>query len=375
MSDREIKMDAGNRFLMVVSLVVLAAVLVFMVMHLVRFVGQLGLAERDPEPAGLVEQRIAPVGRVVAVAIDLDAPPAPPRAAADVYRSVCAACHDPGVAGAPRADDAAEWRRRYEEKGFDTLVLHSIQGFQGMPARGGNPTLSDEEVTAVVEYLLAGAGIDLGVPDAAVVADLAEPDAAVATVAAVLGNATAGEGKFAACVSCHGAEAMGMGIFPRLSGHPAEYIAERLQSYRAGVMVGPMSPLMMPHAANLSDEDIADLAAYVAVLGGFAEEPADVPADAAVATDDAPPAAEAAAGDAAAGQQAFAACISCHGPQGQGMAIFPKIAGQTAEYISGRLKQYRAGEMVGPTSPLMMPHAAGLSDTQIADLAAYISGL
>jgi cytochrome c553 len=367
-SDREIKMDAGNRFLMVVSLVALAAVLGFMLMHLVQFVGQLGLAERDPEPEELVAQRIAPVGRVVAVAIDRDAPPAPARAASDVYRSVCAACHDAGVAGAPRADDAAEWRRRLDEKGLDTLVRHSIQGFQGMPARGGNPNLSDEEVTGVVEYILAGAGIDLGLPGEVIAASPDEPAVDTVAVVAVAGDATAGQGKFAACVSCHGAEAMGMGIFPRLSGHPATYISERLQSYRAGVMVGPMSPLMMPHAANLSDEDIADLAAYVAVLGGLAEEPA------AAATETVPVLAEA-AGDAAAGQQAFAACVSCHGPQGQGMAIFPKIAGQTAEYISGRLKQYRAGEMVGPTSPLMMPHAAGLSDAQIADLAAYVSGL
>lgn len=359
MSDREIKMDAGNRFLMVVSLVVLAAVLIFLLMHLVRFAGQLGLVERDPEPQELIAQRIAPVGRVVAVANDRDAPPAPPRAGADVYRTVCAVCHDAGVAGAPRADDGAEWRRRHDEKGLDTLVRHSIQGFQGMPARGGNPGLSDEEVTGAVAYLLATAGIDQDAPGQAVAEAVgAEP------VPQVVGDATAGQGKYAACVSCHGAEAMGMGIFPRLAGHPASYIADRLQSYRAGIMVGPTSPLMMPHAASLSDQDIADLAAYVAVLGGVVEE-----------TVESVEAGAEPAGDPAAGQQAFAACISCHGPQGQGMAIFPRIAGQTADYISGRLKQYRAGEMVGPSSPLMMPHAAGLSDEQIADLAAYISGL
>nr|WP_296754215.1 c-type cytochrome [Thioalkalivibrio sp.] len=82
-----------------------------------------------------------------------------------------------------------------------------------------------------------------------------------------------------------------------------------------------------------------------------------------------------AAGDAAAGQERFATCVSCHGAEGQGMGIFPKVAGQDADYIAGRLEQYRAGEEVGPNSALMMPHATDLSDEAIADLAAYIASL
>lgn len=79
------------------------------------------------------------------------------------------------------------------------------------------------------------------------------------------------------------------------------------------------------------------------------------------------------AADIAAGQATYAACVSCHGPAGQGMAIFPSIAGQEADYISTRLTQYRAGEQIGPNTALMAPMAAGLSDTDIANLAAYIS--
>lgn len=66
-------------------------------------------------------------------------------------------------------------------------------------------------------------------------------------------------------------------------------------------------------------------------------------------------------------------CANCHGPTGRGMASFPRLAGRDADYIASRLKQYRAGEKVGPNSPLMMPHAADLSDDEIANLAAYIS--
>ncbi len=66
-------------------------------------------------------------------------------------------------------------------------------------------------------------------------------------------------------------------------------------------------------------------------------------------------------------------CATCHGPTGQGMASFPRLAGQSADYIAARLKQYRAGEKVGPNSPLMMPHAVNLSDAEITNLSDYIA--
>lgn len=66
-------------------------------------------------------------------------------------------------------------------------------------------------------------------------------------------------------------------------------------------------------------------------------------------------------------------CRNCHGPTGKGMASFPALAGNDAEYIGTRLTQYRAGETLGPNTPLMMPLAADLSDDDIASLAAYIS--
>lgn len=66
-------------------------------------------------------------------------------------------------------------------------------------------------------------------------------------------------------------------------------------------------------------------------------------------------------------------CKNCHGPTAKGMASFPKLAGNTAEYLSMRLEQYRAKEQVSYNSPLMWPLAAELSDEDIASLAAYIS--
>ncbi|MBX2805368.1 MAG: c-type cytochrome [Hyphomicrobiales bacterium] len=66
-------------------------------------------------------------------------------------------------------------------------------------------------------------------------------------------------------------------------------------------------------------------------------------------------------------------CAKCHGPTGKGLASFPKVAGQDADYISSRLEQYRAKEKVGPNSPLMIPNAVNLSDEDIANLSAHIA--
>ena len=71
------------------------------------------------------------------------------------------------------------------------------------------------------------------------------------------------------------------------------------------------------------------------------------------------------------GEAKYAACGACHGAQGGG-GVGPALAGQTVEYIVGRLNQYKAGEKVGNQSNLMWGQAAGLSDQDINDLAEYI---
>ncbi|WP_035582335.1 c-type cytochrome [Halomonas sp. TG39a] len=70
--------------------------------------------------------------------------------------SGCAACHDSGVAGAPAIGDADAWAERLE-KGADELYASAINGIGAMPAKGGNPNLSDEEVMAIVDHMIAGA--------------------------------------------------------------------------------------------------------------------------------------------------------------------------------------------------------------------------
>ncbi len=194
------------------------------------------------------------------------------------------------------------------------------------------------------------------------------PAAAAPAAAAAAGDAAAGQAKYATCAACHGANGEGSGTFPKLAGLSASDAEGKLKKYRAGEQVGPMTSMMAPNAASLSDADIANLAAHIASFGGAAAAPA------AAAPAAAAPAA-AAAGDVAAGKTKFAACASCHGMNGEGQGMFPKVAGQSAADLAAKLKKYRAGETVGPNSAMMAPNAAGLSDGDIADLSAYIASL
>ncbi|SIO03265.1 Cytochrome c553 [Sulfurivirga caldicuralii] len=81
------------------------------------------------------------------------------------------------------------------------------------------------------------------------------------------------------------------------------------------------------------------------------------------------------AGDAAAGKAVYGnACVGCHGANGEG-GVGPKLAGQSAEDTAAKLHKYKAGEQVGPMTSMMAPMAAGLSDADIDNIAAYIATL
>ena len=113
-----------------------------------------------------VAERIKPVGQVdlapaktqqAPVKIAVTAPP-PARDGQQVYQAGCVACHGAGIAGAPKLGDKGQWAKRIA-KGADTLYASAVNGVQGsggaMPAKGGNPALSDAEVKAAVDYMVA----------------------------------------------------------------------------------------------------------------------------------------------------------------------------------------------------------------------------
>lgn len=78
-------------------------------------------------------------------------------------------------------------------------------------------------------------------------------------------DTAAGEKMYASsCAQCHGRTGRGMASFPSVEGQEEDYLANRLEQYREGEDVGPNSGLMKPVAAKLSDEDIANLSAFIA---------------------------------------------------------------------------------------------------------------
>lgn len=134
-------------------------------------IGAYGQRDMSNDPAmkpEVVAKRIAPVA---SVAVDPNAPAAPPPAPAPasaaapakpaaagqkVYEAACAMCHNAGVAGAPKVGDKAEWTKRLAQ-GKDTLYASAIKGKGAMPAKGGNPSIADADVRAAVDHLVATA--------------------------------------------------------------------------------------------------------------------------------------------------------------------------------------------------------------------------
>lgn len=87
------------------------------------------------------------------------------------------------------------------------------------------------------------------------------------TAASLVGDVAAGEKRYKrACRQCHGPTAKGVSSYPKLVDHPVAYLVERLEQYRAGEKIGPNTPLMAPQARKLSDQHIADLAAFIVSL-------------------------------------------------------------------------------------------------------------
>jgi len=117
----------------------------------------------------------APVKAAPAAAAAASAPstntPAPTvaRTGEEVFNTVCTACHTAGILNAPKIDDKAAWEPR-AAKGLQGLLAASINGLNQMPAKGGNPSLTEQELSDAITYMLGKAGIDLAKVSSAAVA-------------------------------------------------------------------------------------------------------------------------------------------------------------------------------------------------------------
>lgn len=169
-------------------------------------------------------------------------------------------------------------------------------------------------------------------------------------------DAEAGRQKAQACAACHGENGNStQAAFPSLAGQPAQFIVSALFQFREGKRV---NPIMSPMAANLSNADLNDLAAY------FSAQKAK------------PPTATLAAERVAQGQALAQKnnCTACHTATLVGQQHIPRLAGQQREYLAAQLQGFRAGtraEMDG----VMTSAAQGLSPQDIELLAEYLSTL
>lgn len=190
---------------------------------------------------------------------------------------------------------------------------------------------------------------------------------ALATPAGAAGDPEAGAEKSTVCASCHGGDGNSqISEWPKLAGQHADYTAHQTRMVRDQVRDVPQ---MYPMVMNLSDQDIADIAAYYAeqtVAPGVAdEELVDI------------------------GRRLYhggnhesgvPACMGCHGPAGAGIpgAHFPALAGQHADYSANRLRRYRDGELNDgndPYSAIMAVVTAEMTDEEIEAVSSYIEGL
>ena len=188
--------------------------------------------------------------------------------------------------------------------------------------------------------------------------------ASLATPVLAAGDAEAGKTKSAVCAACHGADGKAiMAEYPNLAGQGEAYLVKQLQDFKEGRRENVlMSPMAMP----LSDEDMADLAAYYssqpAIEGVAAEENLQQGMDiyrGGITSAEIP------------------ACIGCHGPSGAGNppAGYPHLAGQNGAYAVLQLKAFRSGERNNDPNEMMRGVAHRLTDAEIDAVANYLQGL
>ena len=171
------------------------------------------------------------------------------------------------------------------------------------------------------------------------------------------------------CVACHAADGNSPAAAnPKLAGQFPEYLRKQLANFKApaGKKAERENAVMAGMVANLSDEDMRNVAAYYASqkLKPEAAKSKEL---------------------AARGQKLYrggnpatsvAACAGCHGPDGAGIpGQYPRISGQFAAYLESQLLAFKAGTRANDPNGMMRDVAARMSEAEIKAVAEYASGL
>ncbi len=274
------------------------------------------------------------------------------------YATGCFGCHGgpgarmPAVAAGmtPQPPYLPPRMDGWEDGELFTILKHGIK-FAGMPAW---PTqLRDEEVWDVVAFLRELPGMDReGYGE--LIGEAGDGERLGGG-----GMALAREG----CFRCHGEDGMGRGgAWPVLAGQRTDYLEAQLRAYRDG---GRPSGMMEPVAQGLSDEEIAELAAYFADLPGPVVDRAG--------DDDRIERGRVIAEAGIPGKK-VASCLDCHGVGARDS--YPRLAGQEAWYLIRQLELFAEGVRGGSEAAhLMEAVAPRLTDGERRDVAAYFASL
>lgn len=167
------------------------------------------------------------------------------------------------------------------------------------------------------------------------------------------------------CAACHGADGNSVAPnFPNLAGQVEGYVVDQLKQMKSGEK---QVPEMMAFVADLSDEDMQNLAAYYSAQKA---KPAAIPENDLEA-------AERGERLYRGGERSMrvAACMSCHGPNGHGIPKrYPRVANQHRDYLKKQLWAFKTGERKSRNAT-MNDIAFRLSEQQIEDVSAYMHAL
>ena len=181
----------------------------------------------------------------------------------------------------------------------------------------------------------------------------------------VQGDAAAGGKKNALCTGCHGIKGYHIGFpevhqVPKINGQGAGYIRSALHAYKTG---DRKHPSMRTVAASLSEQDIADLAAFYESTGTGATLPAEI----------------AESSGRAQVLLTQGGCASCHGANLSKPIdpTYPKIAGQHSDYLYVALRSYKTNDrpLIGRGHPVMGGVAKQFSNADLKELANYVASL
>ena len=182
------------------------------------------------------------------------------------------------------------------------------------------------------------------------------------------GDADKGKALSATCVACHGTDGNSVNpIWPTIAGQHPQYIERQLKLYKNG---GRENAVMMPMTMGLSEQDMADLAAYFGQQEAklLAADPAKIELGEAIY-------------QGGIKDRDIPACLACHGPTGQGNPLsgYPVVANQHAAYSVEQLKLFKQGRVVpgkdDVNGKIMADIAKYMTQEEIEAVSSYMQGL